>query len=146
MIYFGPMKSLEKMDRVLTVNDFYDLPRVGIAELNGVPHIYEGIFDESLDEYSDTYYLSPIDQDLLLLALEDWEIWIRWQRDFNAGKITLKSHPALPEDRSRHEEIRGNIGDRFRTDPLNRILVKGSFKRLKPGRNDFVVEWSGDIK
>jgi hypothetical protein len=134
------------MDRVLTVNDFYDSPRIGIADFNGVPHIYECEFDESSDDYTDTYYLSPIDQELLLLALENWEIWIRWEKEFKAGKVMLDSHPALPEDRARHETIKERIGDRFRTDPLNRILVKGSFKNPKPGRNDYVVEWSHDGK
>jgi hypothetical protein len=28
-------------DRVLTVNEYYDVPRLGVAELNGVPHVYE---------------------------------------------------------------------------------------------------------
>ena len=61
-------------DRVLTINDYYDGPRLGIAEVKGVPHIYEAEFDQSTDEYGDTYLLSPVDEELLALVLEDWAI------------------------------------------------------------------------
>jgi hypothetical protein len=44
-----------KLDRVLTVAKYRDAPRLGIAELNGVPHIYESEFDERTEEYRDTY-------------------------------------------------------------------------------------------
>lgn len=60
------------MGRVLTINDSYDGPRLGLAELRGVPHIYEAEFDHSSDYYGDTYFLSPIEPDLLALILEDW--------------------------------------------------------------------------
>ena len=33
-----------KLDRVLTVAKYHDAPRLGVAELNGVPHIYESEF------------------------------------------------------------------------------------------------------
>ena len=54
-----------KLDRVLTVSKYHDAPRLGVAELNGVPHIYESEFDERTEEYRDTYFLSPIDAELL---------------------------------------------------------------------------------
>src|SRR6186713_1004995 len=51
-------------DRVHTVTDYYDEPRRGIADVDGVPHIYEAEFDHSTAEYGDTYYVSPVDEDL----------------------------------------------------------------------------------
>jgi len=63
-------------DRVHTVNGYYDGPRLGIADVDGVPHIYEAEFDHSSDEYGDTYFVSPVDESLLALVLEDWEIWV----------------------------------------------------------------------
>ena len=79
-------------DRVLTVNEYYDGPRLGVAELNGVPYIYEAEFDHSTDEYGDTYFLSPIDPELLALVLEDWAIWCRWDAAHKRGEATLASH------------------------------------------------------
>src|SRR5215470_18908524 len=77
-----------KPDRVLTINEYYDGPRLGIAELNGVPHIYEAEFDHRTEEYGDTYFLSPIDAELLALVLEDWAIWRRWNAAFKRGEVT----------------------------------------------------------
>ena len=114
-------------DRVLTINGYYDAPRLGVAELNGVPHIYEAEFDDVLDEYGDTYFLSPIDADLLALVLEDWEIWCRWHRAYSGNEVGLDSHPALTDDRPRHEELKRLIGDRLHSDPANRKRYKGAF-------------------
>ena len=58
-------------DRVHTVNDYYDGPRRGVANVDGVPHIYEAELDHSSDEYGDTYFVSPIDKGLMALILED---------------------------------------------------------------------------
>lgn len=52
-------------DRVYTINDYYDGPRLGIADVDGVPHIYEAEFDYSSDEYGDAYFVSAIDEGLL---------------------------------------------------------------------------------
>jgi hypothetical protein len=62
------------VDRVLTINDYYDGPRLGVAEFRGVAHIYESEFDHSSDDYGDTYVVSPIEPELLALVLEDWAI------------------------------------------------------------------------
>ena len=89
-------------DRVHTVNEYYDGPRLGIADVDGVPHIYEAEFDHSSDEYGNTYFVSPVDESLLALVLEDWEIWLRWDLAFKRGDVSVESHPALPQDRERH--------------------------------------------
>ena len=78
-------------DRVYTVNDYYDGPRLGIADVDGVPHIYEAEFDYSSDEYGDTYFVSPVDEGLLALVLEDWEIWLRWQNPESSCAATAMS-------------------------------------------------------
>ena len=115
------------MDRVLTVNDYYDGPRLGIAELDGVPHVYEAEFDHSADEYGDTYFLSPVDAAVMALVLEDWEIWLRWQAAYRRGETTADMHPALPKDRERHEWLQAAIGDRLRADPARSIYCRAKF-------------------
>src|SRR3954462_14007265 len=97
-------------DHVLTINDYWDGPRRGIADVNGVPHIYESEFDHGADECSDTYLVSPIERSLLSIVLEDWEIWLRWHAAYQAGEVSLGTHPALPEDRERYETIQQAIG------------------------------------
>jgi hypothetical protein len=137
------MLVVMKSDRVLTINDYYDGPRLGIAEVNGVPHIYEAEFDHSTEEYGDTYFLSPLEQELLVLVLEDWEIWLRWDAARKRNEVTLDSHPALPHERSRHDALESAIGNRLKTNPTNRTYLKGTFS-MAPAEAEWkgmLVEW-----
>lgn len=120
-------------DRVLTINDYCDRPRLGIAEVGGVPHLYEAEFDHSTDEYDDTYFLSPIDENLLALVLEDWTIWLRWHAAHQRDEVPLETHPALPAERERHETIKAAIGDRLKADPKSSKRFKAEFHNLRVG-------------
>ena len=127
-----------KPDRVLTINDYYDGPRLGIAEVDGIPHVYESEFDHSSDDYGDTYFVSPVDPELASLVLEDYAIYSRWAAAFKRKEVTVESHPALPRERPRHEELLAAIGDRLRTDPENRRYFKATFDSVEP-----VGDWGG---
>ncbi|WP_157615501.1 hypothetical protein [Rhizobacter sp. Root404] len=120
-----------RQDRVLTINDYFDGPRLGIAEVAGIPHIYEAEFDHSSEDYGDTYFVSPVDADLLSLVLEDWEIFSRWNAARLLGDVDVDTHPALPNDRLRHEEVRVAVGNRLRTEPSNRRYFKARFQHAQ---------------
>ena len=127
------------MDRVYTVNGYYDGPRLGIADVDGVPHVYEAEFDHSSDEYGDTYFASPVDENLMALVLEDWEIWLRWESAFKAREASVESHPALPQDRDRHRALQLAIGDRLRADRERAKYLKARFENGPNG--NLSVEW-----
>jgi hypothetical protein len=127
-------------DRVHTVHDYYDGPRLGIADVAGVPHIYQAEFDHSSGELGDAYFVSPIDEDPLALALEDWEIWLRWNSAFKRGDVLIESHPALPQDRERHEALKATIGDRLRVDRAHAKYLKARFE-TSPRDGSTIVEW-----
>jgi hypothetical protein len=63
-------------ERVYTVSDFWDCPRSGVANYKGKPHFYEAEFSVVEDDYTGRYWLARIEPNLLLLVLEDWEIWL----------------------------------------------------------------------
>jgi hypothetical protein len=126
-------------DRVHTENDYYDGPRLGIADVNGVPHVFEAEFDHSTEEYGDTFFVSPIDMSLFALVLEDWEIWLRWQSAFKRGEVSHKSHPSLPQDRERHEALKVAIGDRLRVDRTRAKYLKA---RFGVQNGETVVQWT----
>ena len=107
-------------ERVLTVNDYWDGPRRGIAEVSGRPHIYESPSNEAKDDFEEFFWVSPIGSDLLALVLEDWDIWTRWSEAFDRGEASRETHPALPQDRTRHDYLQNLIGSRFRTEPATR--------------------------
>ncbi|MCO5978678.1 hypothetical protein [Ideonella oryzae] len=131
-------------DRVLTINDYYDGPRLGVAELNGIPHIYESEFDHNTDEYGDTYFLSPIGKELLSAVLEDWEIWLRWEAARKRGEVEAETHPALPSERARHEELKVFVGTKLQADPVARKRYRASFL-VPPGSQGswqgMLVQW-----
>ena len=120
-------------EEVFTVTDYYDGPRKGVANFRGQPHFYDCIFDEDKDEYSDLYRLTPLSQRIFELAKEDWVIWKRWEAAFHSGKATIESHPALPEDRPRHEEIRAVLDSALTTNAAPSVTQHGSFERLGSG-------------
>lgn len=93
-------------ESVHTVTDYYDGPRVGIADYQGKPHFYECIFDESTDNCSDVFRLAPLDAEILQLAMEDWAIWQRWNIAYRSGKTDTTTHPALPHETKRHAELK----------------------------------------
>ena len=128
-------------NRIHTVNDNYDGPRLCIADVDGVPHIYEAEFDYSSDEFGDTYFASPVDEDLLAAVMEVWEIWLRWNTAFKRGDASIETHPALPQDRERHEALKVAIGDRLRVDRAHAKYLKARFKP-SPHDRSTIVEWN----
>lgn len=115
------------MDRVLTVEAYYDGALLGIAEFEGVPHIYQNGYMYGIDDDEASYYLSPLAPELLALAMEQWAIWRRYLAASGTPQADHAAHPALACDRERYEAIVLAIGDRLKTDPQNRIRVRGEF-------------------
>ena len=48
-------------EAVFTITDYHDGPRKGIANYHGQPHFYECIFDDAKDDYSELFWLTPLD-------------------------------------------------------------------------------------
>lgn len=132
---------------VHTVTDYYDGPRCGIADLDGAPHLYEAEWREESGNYADTFLLTPIDAETLALALEDWTIWRRWEDAFRRGLADQSSHPALPSDRTRHEQLQGLLRGRLMTDAGRAVRKCGEFRTCQsaesigPGSRPLEVRW-----
>jgi hypothetical protein len=123
---------------VHTWTDFWDIPRKGIANFQGWPHLYQSDYKDMEDsECSDTYWLRPVDSETSALALEDWEIWRRWETAFHSGETSLDTHPALPRDRARHAQIQALLKGRLEIDPIRAVRAEADFRK----RND--PAWNG---
>ena len=122
---------------VHTLTDWYDGPRKGLADYRGVPHLFESEWRDGEDPAADTFLLTPVPPDVLALALEDWAIWRRWETAFHRGLATRDTHPALPDDRARHDELERLLAGRLRTDPARAVRKAADFRP----RND--PAWSG---
>ncbi len=117
----------EDHEIVHTVTDYYDGPRGGVVDFRGRPHAYKSLWDDTKEEWSDTLLLRPIDDETLRFAIEDWDIWERWRHSFDAGQTTIETHPALPADRQRHEQLAAILEPRLRIEPDRAIRVRGRF-------------------
>ena len=122
---------------VHTCTDWYDGPRRGIADYHGQPHFFESEWSDGEDIYADTFLLEPIDVATFQLALEDWAIWRRWETAFYQGLVAMETHPAMPEERSRHREIEPLLKERLVIQPGRAIRKWAEFRV----RDD--PEWSG---
>lgn len=118
-------------EKVYTVTDFYDGPRCGIADFQGRPHIYKSLFPDEPAE-ADVFVLQPIDEETFCLAMEDWAIWCRWERAFHSQRTTHDTHPALPEDRLRHDELEAILAPRLRIQNERAFKAQGSFYARTP--------------
>ena len=140
-------------EQVHTVHDFYDGPRSGVADFNGEPAFYRSIHLDSptwnLDE--DRFELSPIPPAALVLAIEDFRLWQRWQAAELAGTAPILADGAervLPADAARHAELMILLEPVLRIDPAHRILVTGEFRADMRGQpsggalSDLVVCWT----
>src|SRR5262249_30325968 len=99
-------------ESVFTVIDYWDGPRSGIANFNRAPHLYRSIFSDADDNWTDAFELYPVDGETLRLALEAWDIWLRWDNAIREGRTAVETHPALPEDRQRHAELKAELDRR----------------------------------
>jgi hypothetical protein len=114
------------------MTDYWDGPRGGIADFNGRACSYRARPDEAAG-YSDVFELRAVDEGMLRLALEDWDIWKRWEDALLAGRTTEDTHPALPEDRARHGEIATVLQQRLAALPGPVAEATGEF-RTAPGK------------
>lgn len=97
------------------------------------------------DAQGNTY---QVENKIFNLAIEDWEIWERWQDAKYRGKTDMSTHPALPADRVRHEEIEAILSVKMKIDPDKYIICKARFEiDQKRKKNDYympgplLVEW-----
>jgi hypothetical protein len=126
-------------EEVYTVEDYWDGPRIGVANYHGTPHHYSCVFDEVKDDWTNIYFLKPMDEETLRLVLERWQIWLRWRAAFHEGKVSLDSHPTLPEDEARYKDLVAILSSRLIVDPEKDIKAEGHFKRssLNDGEQEF---------
>ena len=120
--------KLLESEAVYFVIDYWDGPREGVADYSGRPHYFKAVFDESRDEWSDVFLLSPLDLDTYRLLMQSKEIWQRWQEAYETGATTLDSHPALPQDANQRKQLDQIIESKIKIDPITAIRVKGSFE------------------
>ena len=91
----------------------------------GCPHLYESQWKDDDSDDPDVFLLTPIPHPIVAAELEDWQIWLRWERAHHLGETNQDTHPALPEDRPRHEELASELTRHLVTNPTCAVAVNG---------------------
>jgi hypothetical protein len=115
-------------ETVYTMTDWYDGPRRGVASVNGKPHVYESCWTNIGSAVEDVFLLSEIHEETLALAIEDWDIWLRWSAAFKRGETTQETHPCLPDERLRHEELEAQLTSSLVLDKSNAFAATAEFR------------------
>ena len=72
--------------------------------------------------------------------IEDWQIWCRWKKAFDRGETSNETHPALPADKMRHQELERALVGMFEV-PEDAPAFKAEFRgHLMTGPAE--VQWS----
>lgn len=126
-----------------TTHHYYDGPREGLTEFQGLHHVYSCPWDESADDYSREFWLQPADDQQVRLILESWAIWLRWLAASSRGEATIETHPALPEDRARHNELQPFLKHIFQIDEARALRAVPTFAVRGPLLDrEWFVRWT----
>ncbi len=117
------------MDKVYVENEWYDGPRKGVADFNGVPHRFIAKFNNEKG-YLDSFNIFPISEDELQLEIEQWNIYVDWNKKFEAGQVNKDSHPGYPGMNKRWEEIEKLLKLKRGIIPSNAVLVSAAFETI----------------
>ncbi len=83
------------MDKVITISDWWDGPLCGLATYQRLTCIYERIFDAAKDDWSNEYYLTPIEEKIASSLLEEWSVWCESVQDKEISEYHRSSNKAL---------------------------------------------------
>lgn len=144
------MTKLEQgFETVQVVHDYWDGPRSGVAEYDGRPHWFENIFNEQQDDYSDFFWLTPLNEEIFELAKQQAEMFLRWRQAFNRREVDLSTHPTLPGDRETYNRLAAVIKQEVVANTSRRFKRRGQLKRLGPpvepsNISEFQVKWDSE--
>jgi hypothetical protein len=118
--------ALIVVDLVYTF-DWYDGPRSGVADYDGLPHYYESQWADIDHIDEDWYRLSPIPQEVFELELERERLWAKYAEASAIGIVGPEHHPFLPDDRPRGEELLQLLETALRIDEKQHLISRDEF-------------------
>ena len=73
--------------------DYYDGPRTGLTLYRNKAHYFEFLWDHKLNNYSEYFTLTAINENLLKTANRQWAIYREWEFKFHSGQLPFDTHP-----------------------------------------------------
>lgn len=84
--------------------EWYDGPRLGLADINGMPHYFQNRDYDHADE-ADDYQVWPASEAAVESEREQWAIFARWNERREAGEVGVESHPNHGGIDARYDEL-----------------------------------------
>jgi hypothetical protein len=91
-------------ERVYAELEWYDGPRVGLADIGGKPHYFDG-YGQYLGDEADEYRVWPASEAAVQWEREQWAIFARWNQRREDGTVTPESHPGHGGIDARYDEL-----------------------------------------
>ncbi len=114
-------------EKVHTVEDYYDGPRSGTADFQGVSHYFSCPFDEAIDDYADYFLLYPASPEFMRNTLRRSEIFMAWNDMFHRGLETIETHPAHGGVNAEYDEITHWLEGQCKSFPVAPLKRKAIF-------------------
>ncbi|MFA1550529.1 hypothetical protein [Actinomadura chokoriensis] len=127
-------------ERVHVELDWYDGPRVGVADIDGKPHYFKGHHYERAHE-DDEYLVWPASSAGLEWELEQSAIYIRWNERCQAGLVGPETHPGFGGN-ARYDELDSLLAPHRRApDDARRMKREMRFVARDPGEVESLNYW-----
>ncbi len=103
-IFDEPRLIADGFERVYVELDWYDGPRAGVADIDGVPHyFYSDDWTSSVE--ADTYHVWPASEVAVAWEREQFAIFARWDEGYQTGAVKLETHPGHGGTDARYDEL-----------------------------------------
>jgi len=135
-------------EHVFVELDWYDGPRVGIANVKGIAHRFSLNFSEEGDEYLDTFQICPINKIDLSYEVEQWKLFVDWNNEYELGKADTSRHPGNGGINKRWDELQTILQKSRESVASSETIARAELFRLE-GRNryeytgpDYALSWN----
>lgn len=138
---FGPP------ERVYVENEWYGGPRSGIADIKGFPHRFKSYFDETEDEYQETFAVWPVEENTLRLEVEQWCIFVEWNVRSEAGELNSQTHPGIGGLDPRWDELERLLKNSRSSIPAHALTALAEYERIERASRyelsgpDYMLKW-----
>lgn len=128
-------------ESVELVDEYWDGPLRGVVQYRGHLHAFDREFSDEQDNFTDFYRLRAVDPEVLLWATEREAIFQRFLAVHDRGEIGREGWGALPNEKTRFNELKERLAASIRVGPDEGIALFGDFRRVGWTHDAFVVRW-----
>ncbi len=132
---------------MLVESDWYDGPRGGLADVDGVAHYFRAVhYYWHPDAPDDEYFVWPASDEAVAWEREQWLIFVEWNVRYEAGEATMDTHPGTGGVSARYDELEQHLaGHRATPGNPRRLIAQWHWPdratRYAADGPDYVVRW-----